>query len=356
MKALEPYLSGYWRQYIGGAAVALHGLEDAYPPGAPTSSTPRARAFAPPVVPSSYEAIKERVLDPLAPAPAIGTDGAGPDHVVLNCLTVFEAYRNPYYAAALATAVNDWLRDEMLERDPRLRASITVASDSPEEAVAEIERRSEDPRFVQVLLPVRGDAPWGHRRNHAIFATAARLALPVALHGWGRPGAAPTSSGLTTTYFEDYLGNQQVAQEQLVSLVCEGVFEHFPELRVVLIECGFAWLAPLLWRFDKDWKGLWRETPWVKERPSDYVYRHVRATTAPAHLPDDRTAIKQLLEMIDVERLLVYGSDYPHHHGDGLSLLLDELDDGGREAVLCTNAAELYGIGIKGGRDDVSDS
>ena len=60
----------------------------------------------------------------------------------------------------------------------------------------------------------------------------------------------------------------------MLSLVSEGVFERFPDLRVVLIECGFAWLPLLLWRFDKDWKGVWREVPWLKHRPSEYVAEH----------------------------------------------------------------------------------
>jgi hypothetical protein len=79
----------------------------------------------------------------------------------------------------------------------------------------------------------------------------------VALHAWGRPGKATTPSGFTTTYLEDYLVNQPIAQAQLLSFVSEGVFERFLDLRVMVTECGFAWLPPLLWRFDKDWKGAW---------------------------------------------------------------------------------------------------
>jgi predicted TIM-barrel fold metal-dependent hydrolase len=331
MDALAPYLSDYWRQFIEGAYVGLHGLMYAYPPGAPTSATDHARTFAGPATPGTYEALKERLLD--------DTDA---DLIVLNCLTALEAYRNPYYAAALAGAVNDWVRDEFLARDERLRASIAVPISCVEDAVAEIERCAQDPRYVQVLLPVRSEIPWGHKNNHAIFAAAERHGLTVGLHAWGQPGLAPTPGGFTTTYFEDYVANQAVAQSQLISLVCEGVFELHPSLRVVLIECGFAWLAPLLWRFDKDWKALWREVPWVKQLPSQYVYRHVRATTAPAHLPRDPRAITQLLEMMDVGQLLAYASDYPHDHGDGLSLLLAELDDERRDAVLTTNAATLY--------------
>ena len=79
------------------------------------------------------------------------------------------------------------------------------------------------------------------------------------------------------------------------------VFERLPDLRVTLLECGFAWLPPLLWRFDKDWKGLWREVPWVKEPPSGYVRRHIRATTAPAHIPHHPEQLADLLERAPVE-------------------------------------------------------
>jgi uncharacterized protein len=333
MEALAPYLSSYWRQYIGEAAVTLHGLVDAYPPGAPTSARAQARDCHGPPTPGSYGALKQRLLDPTQPA-----------YVVLNCLTALEAYRNPYYAAALATAVNDWVSAEFLDRDERLRASIAVSTVSADDAVAEIERRGKDPRFVQVLLPVRSDIPWGHKNNHRIFAAAAQRGLPVGLHAWGRPGSAPTANGFASTYFEQYIGNQEVAQAQLVSLVCEGVFERFPDLRVILIECGFAWLPPLLWRFDKDWKGIWRETPWVKRPPSEYVYRHMRASTAPTHVPGEARAAGRLLEMMDGGAFLVYASDYPHEHGPGPEALLAEMDDHGREAVLHANAAALYGL------------
>ncbi len=163
------------------------------------------------------------------------------------------------------------------------------------------------------------------------------------------PGAAParrpTPSGFTTTYLEDYVGNQPIAQAQVLSFVSEGVFERFPDLRVVLMECGFAWLPPLLWRFDKDWKGVWREVPWVKRRPSEYVTEHLVATTAPAHLPADPVALTQLLEMMDAPGMLAYASDYPHDHGDGLGVLLDQLSDSDRSRVMWGNAAALYRLG-----------
>jgi predicted TIM-barrel fold metal-dependent hydrolase len=41
---------------------------------------------------------------------------------------------------------------------------------------------------------------------------------------------------------------------------------------------------------------------------------------------------------------LLYASDYPHAHGDGLPALLDRLSDEQRRAVMWETAAALYGI------------
>jgi predicted TIM-barrel fold metal-dependent hydrolase len=317
--ALSPYLDEHWRRYIGEAAIRITGLTSAYPPAVTTP------------VPDSYAALREQVLERTRPR-----------HTVLNCLTGFETHRDPYYARAIAAALNDWVRAEFLERDDRLRASVVVSTVDPDDAVSEIERTGGDPRFVQVLLPVRSSVPWGNKVNHRIFEAAVRHDLRVALHAWGRAGNASTPSGFTSTYLEDYVGNQPIAQAQILSLVCEGVFDRFPGLRVLLTECGFAWLPPLLWRFDKDWRGVWREVPWVSEKPSAYVHRHFRATTAPAHLPSDATAVAELADMLDAATFLLFASDHPHAHGEGLDTLLGVLDERGREAVLRENARAFY--------------
>jgi predicted TIM-barrel fold metal-dependent hydrolase len=82
----------------------------------------------------------------------------------------------------------------------------------------------------------------------------------------------------------------------------------------------------------------------VKRRPSEYVREHFRFTTAPAHLPGDPVALDQLLEMMGGAGNLVYASDYPHEHGDGLPALLDRLSEEQRHDVMCGTAANLYGL------------
>ena len=88
----------------------------------------------------------------------------------------------------MASAVNDWLAAEWLAKEPRLRASMVVPTRVPEMGAEEIDRVGDHPGFVQVLLPVRSEAPYGHRRYLPIFAAADRHNLVVSLQFGGAPG------------------------------------------------------------------------------------------------------------------------------------------------------------------------
>jgi predicted TIM-barrel fold metal-dependent hydrolase len=323
MQTLQPYLSNYWRNYIADGEIALTSMRRSYPAHAATTHSPD---------PCTVEELRT------AWPHDDGTVG------ILACTTSFGANRNPYYEAAFTRAINDWMRNEWLDHDGRLRGSMVVPGMNVDAAVEEIERLAADRRFVQVLLPVRGhDVRWGNIRFRRIFQAAARHHLVVALHAWGRPTSAPTPTGFTHHYQEDYLSNSQITvQAQVVSLITEGVFDELPDLRIALLECGFSWIPGLLWRFDKDWKALWREVPWLTQRPTEYLYRHFRASTAPAALPSQPEHIRRMLDILRARELLLYGSDFPHHHGDGTDRLLRALDEPARADVTRNNAIDFY--------------
>lgn len=340
MAALQKYLDPYWLEYVRGGNIRIgHPLPAGpYPPNARVSARPSARQSGT-FPPRDYETLREQLLDPYQP-----------ERVVLNCISTFHQNRNPYFQVAITKAVNEWLRDEWLDKDPRLRASMVVPAFDPEAAAEEIERLAPDRRFVQVLLPVRSETPWGNRRYRPLHEAASRNGLPIGLHAWGPYGMSPTTTGYARTYFEDYLANSQlVAPTQVLSLVAEGVFDLYPSLRICLIECGFSWLPSLMWRYDKDWKALWREIPWLKAKPSEYISRHFRFTTTPLQVPSHvpTTHVAQLVHMMRAWELLLYSSDYPHDHGDdGMERVMETLGEEGRKAVLFDNATSFYELGL----------
>ena len=105
-------------------------------------------------------------------------DAFGISLAICNPLTGGQVAVSESMGAAICSAVNDWIIEHWLDREPRLRASIVVPAQAPLLAVEEIERRAADQRFVQVLLPVACEMMLGRSYYWPIYeaAVAARPA------------------------------------------------------------------------------------------------------------------------------------------------------------------------------------
>jgi predicted TIM-barrel fold metal-dependent hydrolase len=264
---------------------------------------------------------------------------------ILNPLTAGQGLQNLDLAAAFVRAVNDWQVAAWTSQDARLRASVVVSYEDAPEAVAEIERRAGDPNFAQVLLLSRTAEPLGQRRYRPIFEAAAAAGLPVGIHAFGYGGWPLTPSGWPSYYIEEMTGHAAACQSQVISLVAEGVFERLPTLRVVMIESGFAWLPPLLWRMDALWPQLRAETPDVRRLPSEYVREQVWLTTQPMEEPERRRHLTDTIGWIGWDRLL-FATDYPHWDFDNPATALPiAVDDPERQMLFRDNAMAVYGLG-----------
>jgi predicted TIM-barrel fold metal-dependent hydrolase len=302
MAQLLPYLDLHWRETI--VSRGIDGLDlAAYPPGAPLTARPDWRPSG--AAPAADAATMARqALDPFGTR--IG---------ILSCLHGAIAMYSEDMGAALISAVNQWLVDEWLDRDSRLRASITVCMRDPGLAVAEIERRATDPRFVQVLLMVSGDMPLGRRLMWPIYEAAQKHGLPIAVHAGSIGHHAMTASGWPSYFIEDYVSQAPAVQGQILSLIAEGTFQRFPDLRFVMLESGFTWLPSFLWRIDKEWRGLRREVPWVDQAPSTIIRERVRFSLQPVDAPD-ADVLEKIVRQIGSDDVLLFSTDYPHWQFD----------------------------------------
>lgn len=322
--ALLPYLPERWQDYVTESGVA--NLEpNVHPLRVPLSVHPGLQ-------PDGPAAMRRELLEPWRTHRA-----------VLNCDYGIDAVRNDDWAAAMARAVNEWQAAEWLAPEPRLRGSVLVPIQNSELAVREIDRLGDDSRFVQVQLPVRSPEPLGRRRFWPIYEAAQRHDLVIGVQAGGGSGNPLSSAGFPSYYLEEYVDLAQAFQSQALSLVSEGVFAQFPDLRVVFIESGFTWLPSLMWRFDKNWKGLRREVPWVDRPPSEIIRERIRITTAPLDAPADAAGLRQIIEQIGDEQLLLFATDYPHWQFDGpAGAVPDGLGERALQRILHANAAALY--------------
>lgn len=333
VEALFPYLPVYWREHIT-QSLFKGPIETNYPRNAPTTARPGSRPADGRPAGSDLELLREQVLDPLEI-----------DVGILNCAYAIDSLHNPDAAVALASAVNDWQIAEWLDREPRLRASIVVPSQIPALAAREIDRVGGHPGFVQVFLPVRSQHPYGSRLFHPMWEAIARHDLVGGVHFGGAPGNPPTPSGWPSYYFEEYAGMAHVFQSQVVSMVCEGVFDQFPTLRVALIEGGFTWLPSFMWRFDKEWRNLRRLVPWVKRPPSAYIREQIRLTIQPLDAPPDPRHLLQIVDQIGSDELLLFATDYPHlHAADPEQDLLSRLPESLARKIASENARTFYRV------------
>ena len=157
-----------------------------------------------------------------------------------------------------------------------------------------------------------GEMPLGRRYHWPIYEAAERLNLPIGVHAGSSYRHAPTPTGWPSYFVEDYVAHSQAFQSQLLSFLAEGVFTKFPRLKVVMMEAGFTWLPPFLWRADKSWRGVRREIPWITEPPSDIIRRHVRFAIQPLDEPPDPSIMERVVEQIGSEDMLLFSTDYPH--------------------------------------------
>jgi predicted TIM-barrel fold metal-dependent hydrolase len=303
IRSLLPYMSRAWREMI--TSRGTDGLELAsYPPGAPLSCRP------------DWRLATGKPGTDLAQLQQQALDGFGTRAAIINCLHGGQAVHSEDLAQALCRAVNDWLVEEWLNREPRLRASIVVPMQNPGYAADEIERCARDKRFVQVQLLAAGEMLLGRRYYWPIYEAALKHDLPIGIHAGSALRHAPTSNGWPSHFVQDYVGQTAAFEAQLLSLMGEGVFNHFPDLRVVLIESGVTWLSAFLWRAIKSWRGLRSETPWFTRSPAELVRQHVRLTAQPFDAPG-AAEVERILEHIDGDHMLLFATDFPHWHFDG---------------------------------------
>lgn len=249
------------------------------------------------------------------------------------------------YAEALTAALNDWNAEEWLSRDDRLYGAIGIPLEDAVLAAREIRRSARNPRFVQVIVPSRTRDPLGSARYWPIFEAAAENGIPVALHVGGT-GNPITGAGWGSYHFEYHAAYAHTFQAQAISLLASGVFQRYPDLRFVMEEGGFLWVAPVLWRMDRAWELMGRDASNIPERPSELLRKHFWFTTQPmdeAETPELFAAAMGHLDELGLLDRVMFATDYPHWDFDSPAeavpaVIKPEI----RERVFGSNARALY--------------
>ena len=108
-----------------------------------------------------------------------------------------------------------------------------------------------------------------------------------------------------TTPLSCRLTADRPAFDVMAALLCHGVFQRFPNLRVASIEMGADWLPYLLRKLERSYGQMPQA---YTEHPVETFRRHVWVS------PFQEDHVKTLGDLVGAENLLM-GSDFPHAEG-----------------------------------------
>jgi predicted TIM-barrel fold metal-dependent hydrolase len=253
-----------------------------------------------------------------------------------------------YLARTAVRAANDWTIDQWLTHDPRFYGLVLVSTGMPEEAAAEIRRVGTHERMVGIALGANGlGLPFGHPAYHPIYEAASELGLPIVIQVGSDAMTdmivPPVAGGMPTTYAEYKVLGGQPSMTHAVSLITEGVFDRHPDLRVLMLGCGVAWLPGYLWRLDWWWKTNRLEAPWMQMPASEYFLRHMRITTYGFEWPQEPERLVRALNTLpNVENLLMYASGWPNSDFENPDEIAAKLPEAWRGKVMHENAEAFF--------------
>ena len=261
-------------------------------------------------------------------------------------------YLEPGVGQALMRAYNRWMADWCGASPERLKFAAPVALHDIGEAVREARRAVAD--LGAVAVTVRPNPVAGKRLDdpsrEPLWAAVAELGVPLVVHeSTGDPATAGADRYGGMMRPESYVFHHVVSHpfEQMMAmmaLICGGVLERHPGLRVGFFEAGCSWAPYWIARLDDHFEhprlgGYMRD---LAMRPSAYFERQCAVTCDPG----DPT-IPLAVEGLGAHKIL-FATDYPHFDsGAGPVREFREAAPLGEDAerrILWDNALDFYGL------------
>lgn len=258
---------------------------------------------------------------------------------------------DPELSQAYTTAYNRWICEFCADSD-RLVPTAHLSLSDPVAAADELERAVGQGARGAYVCPFTHDAkPLGHPDHDVVFARAQDLDVPFAIHPtfepqWTKGARMGDWQHVKQLRLLASVTASDGVRQQFTTLFDYGVFDKFPQLKVLVLESGGGWIGYWLDRIDAVYGHTFiGERVPLREKPSDYFRRQCWISCD----PDERT-IPALAERFGVDRFL-WASDFPHadhtpEYVEDLNVLAGMFSDHDRRKFLGDNARTLFGLSV----------
>jgi len=259
---------------------------------------------------------------------------------------------DPELAMAYARAYNNWQWDFASPALDRIVPIAHIPLYDVDLALVEL-RRCLKLGFKGMFLapePVGGKRP-SHPDFDPLWQEMVEADLPICIHlivrfnralnlsatSWWNPETEPMN-----TVFSFALGGTMQLIPATSALICDGLFDRFPKLKVAIVESGAGYASYLMDRLDEKYERFGNLIP-LKRKPSDYMRENFWFVMDPSE-----RSIDTQCDLLGEDHFL-WGSDYPHidSHIDAMQEVhkaLAPMTEHRRNLVLGGNAKELFNL------------
>jgi len=249
------------------------------------------------------------------------------------------------YKKACFDAYNRWISGYCAVHPERLLGCGQTAMRSPEEGIEDL-RAIKAAGLRGVMMPGNPQVEDYDSPVYGEFWEAAiELGLPLSFHILTSSADAFRARG---PRMNGFLAIVRGCQDIMGMLVLGGVFERHPRLKIVCVEADAGWVPHYMYRMDHAFK---RHRNWLppgqelSKLPSEYFSENIYTT-----FQDDWVAFK-IADLMNWRRLM-WANDFPHSDStwpwsqEMLAQHTNDLTSEQKQAILCGNVAELYGIDL----------
>jgi predicted TIM-barrel fold metal-dependent hydrolase len=293
--------------------------------------------------PASWDAVLPALHDPAERIQAQWADSVDAE-VLYPSPGLWDAIRlldDAPLRVGLARAYNDWLAEFCAHDPARLIGLAKLPTTSVEDATAELTRCVEDLGLRGAILDAApsGSPSAAGPEDEPFWEAANGLKVPISFHyGFGPTEVTEPRAGIAP-------GLKPPMADTLLPLAAGGVFDKYPELKIVFAHGDAGWALHWMEFFDINYvrhKHLAEYAlPDDDAVPSDYIRKHVWFT-----FHQDRPAVKNRHRLGGAH--IMWASHFPYEDANWpddrqqAMLVTDEAPADERHAMLVANVARLY--------------
>lgn len=280
----------------------------------------------------------------------------GIDNVIITPLNELPVFMSNYpkVSTAIARAYNEYLMDEVIDPNQGIYGNIVISFEEPKAAADEIERIGSEQGVAGVHSFVSPNL-LGNIDYDPIYEKCTKYDLALAPHLGAFTVNHQIDQELRTYMSTIVTGVGTNVIANVTNMIGSGVFDRFPDLKVVWVENGAQWIPYVANRMDEISQGGSKDvqlTPrqfeddreYLERKPSEYIYENMFVTTQPTALPERSDELEAALVACHAEEMFIYSSDWPHVTLDPPKWVFNSsyVGDEFRKRVLHKNAADAY--------------